>query len=254
MIGRYRVSLGGVQLDSIHDKLLILDVRYGPKKTERQKISAANLDGYALSGEFSSERSVTVIFELHIYDTAERNRVCQLVNAWAENGRTLKTSDREGQYLTVYCDQQAEIGSVRNWTDPLSLVFTTKWKPDWTSEKESVVTLNGKSASGTLKLDGNLGSALVSVSATAAEAVSSFQATVGDTTIYLTGLSVPAGQKIEISYIDDRYLRIRANGKSVRMKPESSDNLRAPCGANTKVSFTANKKMTVVFSARGVFR
>ena len=254
MISRYRVSLDDVQMDEIDEQLMILDVRYNTPKIDRQRIGAANLDGYEEAGENMAERAVTVTFELHIYDTAERNRVCQAVNEWAAAGGKLRINDREGQYLEVACDTFAEIQSVRDWTKPLSMAFITTGNPYWQSEEESIVTLSGKSGTGTMALDGNVKAAKVTVTATAKAAVTSFMAVAGDTQITLTGVSIATGQKIVIDYLKDRYLQIRANGKSVAMQPSSSDLLLAPCGKKTKVSFTANGNMTAVFTARGLWR
>ena len=256
MIGRYRVTLATVQLDSLDDDLLILDVKYPPPKIERQRVTAADLDGYEIDSENVVERTVQITFELHIYDTERRNEVCRKVNAWANKGGNLRVSDRWDHFLNVVCDQPAEIPSVKNWTAPITIGFITTGNPYWQSVEEKSTTLAGKSAKGILKLDGDKGSVPVSVTATAEKPVTSFKAVVGDTQITLTGLTVAAGQKIVIDYLKGRYLRIRANGKSVmaRMNAASSDRLMAPCGTNTQVSFTANDRMTVAFSARGVWR
>lgn len=257
MIGRYRVSLENAQMDAIDNRLLILDVRYNKPKVDKQRVSAANLDGYEESGEYMSERAVTVTFELHIYDTEERNRVCQAVNNWAAAGGKMRINDRKGQYLSVKCDTFAEIESVKDWTAPLSIAFITVENPYWISEEPKTVTLSGRSSTGTLKMDGNVKDALVVVQAIPDAAVTSFKAVVGDTTISLTGISAAAGQKIVIDYLKNRYLRIRVNGNSVmnKMLPSSSDQLRAPCGKNTKVSFASGGNMSsVVFQAQGVWR
>lgn len=254
MISRYRVSLDGVEMDEIDENLMILDVRYNMPKIDRQRVAAANLDGYEDAGENMSERAVTVTFELHIYDTAERNRVCQAVSKWAAAGGKLRINDREGQYLDVVCDTFPEIQSVRDWTKPLSMAFITTGNPYWISDEESVVTIEGTSSAGTLALDGNVKNAKVTVTATAKATVSSFKAVVGSTQITLTGISVPNGQKIVIDYLKDRYLRIRAAGNSAKMQPSSSDLLLAPSGEKTRVSFTSNGRMSVVFAARGLYR
>ena len=255
MTSRYRVSLGGVHLDTLDDHLLILDVQYSPVEKQDKTSTVGGLDGYDMENTYYSRRTVTVSFELHIYDTAKRNAACQKVNAWAQGGGNLRVNDRENQFLEVECEQLAEIGSVRNWTDPLTLVFTTTGIPFWRSNDAKTVTVSGTNASGTLKMDGNTQYAYVLVTATARAKVTSFRAIVGDTEIKLTGLNIPSGKKIEIDYVHGRYLRIRGNGSSVMKKldPASSDRLLAACGQNVTVSAKSDANMNTEFVARGLW-
>lgn len=253
MISRYRVSLDNVQMDSLDSNLRILDVGYSPLEKQVKQNVTADLDGYDIAQTVYTQRVVTVTFELHIYGIAERNAACQKVNEWAKNGGTLRINDRNKQMLTVTCSQLADIASARNWTDPLTIVFTSTYSPFWRSEDQRTLTLTGKNSSGTFKLDGNIGEALVSVTATAKATVSSFQITVGETTLKLTGISVGVNKQIVIDYIRNRYLRIRVDGNSVltKLDPASSDNLRAKCGDSTPVSITANNSVTTMITARG---
>lgn len=258
MIGRYRVQLNSVQLHSLDDKILILDVGYSPLEIQKRQSTVANLDGYEITDLYYDKRTVTVTFEIHAYDIAERNAICQKVMQWARGGGELKTNDREGQFLQVIAEELPDIASARNWTDPLTVVFVTAGCPFWQSrgDKKSAVASNG--TSGRLALDGNAPYALVSVTATVSKStLTSFTATVGSTTIELTGLSVPVGKTIVIDYTKDRYLRIRANGKSAmaNMTATSNDNLQAVCGQQNKVSVTCSKGSAVMatFEARGLW-
>ena len=262
MITRYRVSFGGVQLDSLDENIAILDVQHTQPDRVVRKITTANLDGYDLGNEKVGQRSVTVSFELHIYDIKERNRVCQVINEWAAAGKTLIVNDRDGQRLeNVVCEQFADIHSVRNWTDPLTLVFVTTSCPYWRSVNAVTRTLTGKGVSGTMTLDGNVSSSLVGVEITAAGAINSIQITVGDRVLKLTGISIATGQKVVVDYVKDRYMRIKGNGSSIMAKldPTSSDLLVAECGKTTSIGVAAyngssSVKVTAVFTARGCWR
>lgn len=254
MKSRYVVNLGGVSMASLDDRLLILDVSNPPIEKQDRTNSSANLNGYDVTETSYVRQTVTVTFELHIYDIAERNEVCQKVNAWAQDGGSLYINDRPDQRLTVVCDQFASIESARNWTDPLTIVFSTSANPFWWSSKASTLTITGKKPSGTLKVDGNTGNALVSVTATAKAAVTAVQVTVGSTSVKVTGISLATGKKLTITYLRGRYLRILADGKSVmaNLDPNgSTDNLSAKCGASTAVSASASNSMTFEFTARG---
>lgn len=255
MITRYRASLGNVQLDSLDDRIAILDISYPPMDFSEKTFATADMDGYDTGDTHYEKRTVVITFELHVYNTAERNALCQKVNEWARNGGSLRTSDRSGQYLYVKCESPASIESVRDWTAPLTIVFATARTPFWLSDAEKTVTVSGKNVKGTLKMDGNIRSALVSVTVTAIDQIKAIQVSVGKTNLKLTGLSVAIGQKIVIDYVRSRYLRIRANGVSVmsKLNASSTDNLRADCGANSSVSVISDGRANVVFSGRGLW-
>lgn len=253
MRSRYRIALNGTHLDSLDKNILILDIGYPPMEKQINQNRIALLDGYDFDDEYLEKQTVTVTFELHIYDVAERNKACRKVNEWASAGGVLTTNDRDDQILDyVRCEQYASIESAKNWTDPLTLVFATTYVPYWQSASVKTLKLSGKTPSGTLKMNGNTGYALVSVEAVANANITKYSVTVGDTKIELEGLSIPNGKKLIIDYINGRILRIRADGKSVIMKPTSSDLLLAKCGANSKVSISANNKVTTTITARGL--
>ena len=258
MRSRYRISVGGVQLDTLDDDLLILDIQHSEPDFQISENRNANEDGYdyKADSEYFRKTTVTVLFELHIYDVAQRNAVCQKVNAWANAGGTLTVNDRANQQLrNVRCEKYASIASAKNWTDPLTLVFSTTYVPYWQSSTTKTLNLSGKTPKGKLTVDGNIGNALVSVEATANANVSSFKVEIGSTNIELKGLSLTNGQKLVIDYARNRYLRIKADGKSVMDKLQacSTDLLTAPCGTTTAVSISANNKVTAVITARGLW-
>ena len=257
MISRYRISLNGVQMDSLDDNLLILDIKYTPPERTVLKYTTANLDGCEMKDLKIIGRKIAVVFELHEYDTVKRNALCQKVNNWAAGGGTLMTNDREDQrLLNVVCEQYADIDSVKDWTAPITMVFSTTYVPNWVSNDETSKTLTGKNVTGNMNLDGNIGEALVSVTATAQESVTSIKLTVGSKTLDLTGLSVATGQTIVVDYIKNRYLRIRANGGDVmpKLKATSSDNLTAECGKITGIGVVSDGRVSAVFKARGCWR
>lgn len=255
MTSRYRISVGGVQMDTLDKDLLILDIQHSQPDRNPKKQTTANLDGYDISDTYIGQRTVTVTFELHIYDTEKRNAACQKVNAWAQNGGVLIASDRKDQQLqNVICEQFADIASAKNWTDPLTLVFTTTSNPNWVSTTAKTKTLTGKGARGTLVLDGNTGSARVGVEVSSTEKITSLLIGCGSTSLKLTGLNIPAGQQVIVDYVKNRYLRITGGGASLMNKLDpnaSSDLLLAECGKTSQISVTSNAKVNAVFTARG---
>lgn len=256
MTSRYEVTLGGVKMSSLNKNLLILDVSYSDPEISRQEYQIANLDGLDYGRKIYKRRSVTVTFELHIYSIADRNAACQAVKNWAKDGGTLLVNDRSGQYLTVECTQFPEINSVKNWTDPLTIVFSTVGNPYWNANSQKTLTISGTNPKGNLVLDGNIGNALVSADITANVAITSLQVAVGSTKIKLSNISVAAGKVVKIDYVKSRYMRIRVDSTSLMSKLDpqnSTDNLQATCGASNSVVVTASGKVTAVIKARGLF-
>lgn len=256
MISRYRVSLDGVQMDSLDDNLLILDVAHSEPDMKYNQIRVANLDGYDYVSPYSEKTTVTISFELHIYDISKRNEACQKVNAWAMAGGTLTVNDRENQQLVhVKCEKYASVSSVRGWTDPLTVVLSTTYIPYWQSVEKKTLSLSGKSSKGTLRMDGNIGKALVSAEITANADVTWVNVTVGSTFIKLKGITLATNSKLVIDYVNDRFLRIKAGGKSVlaQLSADSSDNLQATCGLNVSVSIDASNKVSSIVTARGLW-
>lgn len=258
MTSRYSISLGGKKMESLSTKkLMILDIQHSQPDITFQTQTNANLNGVDIIDTYVGQRTVTVTFELHEYDIAARNALCQKVNEWAAAGGTLTTNDRANQQLVrVKCTQFADIASARNWTDPLTLVFSTTDCPYWVSQTAKSRTITGKSGSSKLTLDGNIGSALVSVTATAQEKITKITFKVDGMKLALTGLNVPKNKTVEVSYTKGRYLYIKANGSKAMSKldPSSNDNLLMVCGKkDSPVSFSADGKASVTFTARGMW-
>lgn len=255
MTSRYEVTLNDVKMSSLNKNLLILDVAYTAPNFSVKQQRVSGLDGYDISNVYLDRQEITVSFELHIYGTAERNAACQAVNKWAKNGGVLKINDRSNQYVKVRCSKFATVESVRNWTDSLTITFSTVGVPYWQSSTINQKTLTGRNVRGVIAVGGNYGNTLVSVEVTANERITSLLIESGDTKIVLKGLSVAKNKKVIIDYVDDRFLRISVDGSSIleKLQPESTDNLRAVCGANTSIAVIANDKITALFKARGLY-
>ena len=260
MTSRYEVWIGSTKLSSLNENLLILDVAYSPVEKEDKQYTTANLDGYDISKTYVSKQRVTVTFELHIYDIVKRNEACQKVNEWADSNTMLRINDRSGQCLIVHCEEHAVIGSVRDWTKPLTIVFETDYIPYWQTYTADVLTLTGKN--GNLKVSGNTGKALVSVEVTAKTEIKAITIGVGTsgttnyTSIILKDISVPKNKKLTVTYTHNRYLRVAVDGKSVmtKLQKDSTDLLLAPCGQTTPVYVSAGSNATTKFTVRGLWK
>ena len=273
MISRYEVTLNNKSLGNLITRkvkyidnkgkeqtrteypLLVLDVAYSGIQYQTKMHAVAGLDGYEIADKYAQRQTVTVSFELHLYDTAARNAACQKVIEWAKDGGTLKINDRTNQYLRVRCESFPVINSVKHWTDPLTVVFATEAIPFWRSEKPiSLAPGSGTGPSGYLKMDGNAGKTLVTASIKANEKITSLQIACGATKLVFKGFTMAKNDVMSITYTNDRYLSVKVGNNSFLkyLQSGSSDRLLATCGVSNKVVVSADKKVTPTLSAEGL--
>lgn len=252
MISRYEVSLNDLPMSEIDPNLLVLDVSYADPSYSIDSTQVGGRDGSVILNESKENASVTITFELHIYSIAERQRVCQLVNAWAKDGGILRINDRPEQRLNCVCTKKATVSSAKSWTDPISITFAGYKTPYWEDETPSAITLSGRTASGNLFIPGNGKESYISCSVVTRGTLTAIRLNAGSSFIELTGISIPNNGTLTIDYLDG-VLRIRQGNTSLLNKRTgaSSDDLRASCGENCTVSVVANASVAATFSARG---
>lgn len=253
MISRYDVALNGQHMSDLDDNLLVLDVSYPEPSMSSNDTEFGYMDGTIPGDQYITSTSVTITFELHIYDIAEREAVRQKVVSWAKEGGTLTVNDRVGQMLECKCTQYPSVSSVKNWTDTLSITFTAFVTPYWQEVDATTVTVAGINPSANLKTPGNGGYAYVSCSVVAGGTLTSLKITVGDTYIELSNISISRGSTVSISYDSEKHIVIKSGGTSLLSKRTalSSDNLLAMSGETTRVSIITNVTATTTFSVRG---
>lgn len=256
MISRYEAYMDGVALSSISEKLLILDIAHTPPQIENRSVQLAKRHGLYVYDRYKASASVTVTFELHIYDIAERQQVCQEVARWAM-GKVLQTNDRPSQRLRVVCDTPPVIESAKGWTQPINMVFSGYIVPFWEDAIPSSKLVTGDT--GTLYVPGNVPSSIartvVEVSVVPDATITAITLGCGDTSISLSGISVSSAQTLTIDYDEQMNLRIRRGTTSYLNKrtAASSDDLLAVCGAVNALSVTAASSVNATFKARGLW-
>jgi len=253
MISRYEVWLNGQALSEISQDILVLDIQYPALNYANSVIRSAKRQGARLYRRQVDENSVTVLFEIHAYDTRMRQEICNAVETWASKGGVLKTSDREGKQLHCVCKTHPAIRSARDWTEPLSIVFAAYALPFWQETIPATLTLSGTSGSGSLYVPGSIQDTFVEVEITANAALSQISLTAGNTSMTLSGLSVSSGQKIIISYDDEMIQQIRVGNTSLLNKRSGADDLRVDSGENSAFSFSSDASVSVTFKVRGLW-
>lgn len=131
MISRYDVTLNGTRMAEISNKILILDVQYEPPQYARNLFQRANRNGALVGKAYKQRAAVSIVFEIHEYDIAERQRILARIIKWAKNGGDLRINDRVNQKLICICDELPAIESVRDWTSELTITFAAYAIPYW---------------------------------------------------------------------------------------------------------------------------
>lgn len=276
MITRYRLSIGGVQLDSClneneqyekyKDSIVLLDIGYTAPEISRTVETAGDVDGGVITKTYRQKATVTVTFGLYIYDVADRFAVCQIIKTLASKGGTVITNDRPGQELdNCVCEQYPEIDSARDWTAPLTMVFSAYAFPYWQDQEATVKSLTGKKTSATTYVPGNAPNAMTIVSILANEAYANNATT---TVVSINGKTIKLYYVFKknnycvIDYDSHNNLRVRVYDTPTSTKytsilssvaDTSSDKLLAKPGANNTVSIDAAKNITATFSVRGAW-
>lgn len=250
MISRYEVTLNDVALSSINHDLLILDVGYGSAGLKTGSHQLANRDGSLIYRQYRGKATVTVKFQLRIYDIDDRQGALRDVILWAKNGGILEVNDRPGQRLRCVVDSYPTISSVRNWTDPLFITFAAYENPFWEGKTVMNLVLSGSSGSGTLDVPGNYDGALVGVVVSSGGTLTTVNLTVNDTSMKISGMSVSS---FEISYDRHQIQKIRSGNTSLLRYRTGASDLLALCGASNTCSFSANTSATVNFKVRGLW-
>lgn len=255
MISRYEAWMDGVALSDMHDELMILDIQHTPAQRQATTARRAKGNGAYVSNIYQAQTTVTILFELHVYDTRERQLVCQRIAGWAMDGSILQVSDRPGQQLHVICDQPPAIESVLQWTSPITMVFSAYSLPFWEESVPALLTLTGTSANNTLFVPGNAGETYVDAEITANGALTTLTLTAGNTTISLTGLSVASGGVIKVAHDENGILSIKYGNTSLLNKrtAASADDLLVTSGKLNRMAVSANKSVSCQFNARGVW-
>lgn len=250
---RYQAVLNDVSLSDISPKILITDISHRTPGFRRYTSQLANRNGIYAGEESLSSASVGITFMIREYSTAKRQEIYQQVVAWCMNGGVLQVNDRPGQRLVCMCDELPAIGSAKEWTTELAVVFSGYERPFWEEMYPAFVTLNNDNSEGTLYVPGSLKTAYVEVKATPATSVDDISFIVNDTVISL--VNCDSEDDITITYDNKGIQHIKAGETSILnlRTGNSSDDLIANCGQLNNVSFVSSDPVSVTFSARGVW-
>lgn len=249
MTTRFDCTLEGVRLSGIDESICIHDIREDAPKLRSASAPMPGGGVHLLQRERES-LSVQVTFSIQEPDILRRGTVFSAVLAWAEAGGLFCYSARPGQQLRVMCTALPTLNT-DDWTQPLTLTFTSTLAPWWEDTEVTTVTL---AESTILTVPGNAGDAPVSavVINQGDEAVTHLTLRCGDTQMIFDGLTLPAGGILFLTEPESG-LSVQVDNQSVLLfrTPESDDHLLAPCGNACEITVEADQPLDAAFSARG---
>lgn len=248
MISRYEAYMDGKALSSLDPSIYVLDIQYGDVQQSVSTRAVAGRAGARVIKKRFERSSVTIIFEIHEYDTVKRQSVCNKVQKWAD-GSILSASDRPGQQLRCVCESYPKVNA-KGWTEPVSMTFSGYNPPYWENENETIIKTT---SSKKVYIPGNAPETLVSAVVTANSSISALTITTGVKSFVLT-VSAVQNDKIYIGYDENNILYIKKNTTSILGNRTGDDDLTVPCGEFSTFSVSADASVSAEFRVRGCWR
>ena len=256
MILSRRVALGGVNLDTLHERIVIRSIDTGVPKESLNAVNRMGGFGQRLTGQHWETMDVTVAFGIDVpkSEMALRRSIWEDVITWALKGGWLTVGHMPNRRIYIDKAVLPSSGDLWNWTDDFSITFRAYNMPYWQDVNPNAVAERGVSSwAGTLGVPGHFRTvADVTFRNTGGSSMTSFSITCGGSTLSLTGISLANNSDLVISHGTDGLLRITAGGVSVynKLTAESADDLYMNPGT-AAISMTAGKAGNVTVSCYG---
>lgn len=260
---RHRVSLEGVELDSLDSRIVIQSISEATGKESRNTVSTGGPWGQRVTARRRDSLDVQIGYGIDIKgnNMQSRETVMEAVNAWAAGGGYLRIGYKGNRRLYVRQVDPAGAGDPANWTSNYTITFRADGIPYWEEDTEYGTCTAAADTSGSERLDvgGN--------TATAAEAemtnesggtVNTADITIGASTMLFTGLGLEDGETLVIDHTAEGLLRIRIrSGNSYRSAmsartAESDDDFYVEPGERS-ARFRAEGACSLTARARGRF-
>ena len=249
MTTQFDCALDGILLSSLDESICVLDIREDAPKLRTTSLIQYP-EGHRLLQQQRESLSVQIRFSIHEEDPIRRREVAQAVHAWAAKGGLLTSSDRPGQQMAVLCTGYPATAA-EDWTEVLTLVFTSARVPYWEDAELTAVVGSGTM---TLTAPGTAKSTPVDVQIVnnAGMPLTKLMIRCGDTQMAFDGIEFTAGSSFLLTQSTGTLIA-RIGGKSVLpcRTPDSDDALLVPCGTSCTVSASADGALQTGFAVRG---
>ena len=264
MIWSRRVALNGVQLDEVHDAIVIRSVEPGDGKESLSAVSSAAKYGQRVTGNRRDTLDMVVKFAINIRkdNLAGRAEVLELVNAWAaraRGGAWLTLNYKTNRRLRVMLVQAPGEGSLWDYTKEFTITFRAYGVPYWEDETATSQRIGGDILAGTgsFALGGSMDAPIdAELLNRSGQTVVNASITIGGVTMSFPALRLGANETLVIDHTDDGLLRIRIrdaggtyrSAMGLRADSSGDDFILSP--GNISASYSAQRACRLTVSWR----
>ena len=236
MILSKRAALNGVQLDELHEAIVIQRIDPGTPVMNRAATNMMGGAGQRITSEHWETLDITIEYGINLPNTEMilRRQIFDMVTAWAFGGGWLTVNWIPDRRVWVDRAEIASSGDMWEWTDNYTITLRAYSVPFWQDETPSSATLP-QVANGSIYVDvgGVVQSVLdIEFANQSGTTIKNFRVSVGENEIVLTGIALGASETLKISHGTDGLLRITAGGRSVLDKRTGADDLYVMPGHN----------------------
>lgn len=237
MILSRRVALGGVQLDEMHERIVVKEIDPG---TPQENINAVNRMGGAgqrMTSQHWTTLDASVIFGIDVpkWNLEERREIFNLVKSWALRKGWLTTNQMVDRRM--YADKVLipNGGDMWNWTSDYTLTFRAYNVPFWqdsapAQSRNSLITEGDLS----LEIPGDEQTVLdATFENKSGQTINKLTISVGKYTLKWTNLNLGGTETLKINHGTDGLLRAEIGNTSVLAKRTGSDDLYVKPGSAT---------------------
>ena len=245
MILSRRVSLANAQLDKLDDSIVIKSVDVGVPHENSSTADKMGAWGQIQTNQHWQSLDVTVVYAIDIpkTDMVRRREVFDMVNAWAQPKKWLRTNQMEGR--RVYIDKVVypSGGDFRNWLNEYTLTFRAYSVPFWQDENPVEIRKN-RTNNGSVQIQ--VGGTAPGVLDISFENVSGAQNTnvtftVDGKELILSGVKLSASETLDFYHMNDGTLRIKAGSRNVYSLLRGADDAYVEPGTTVTVAVNATR-------------
>lgn len=244
MILSRRVALGGVQLDELHERIVIRRVDPGVPYETSDTVDRMGGVGQRVTGQHWETLEVNVTYAIDVpkSNMTLRREIFDAVNSWAIRKGWLTVNWLPNRRFYVDKVVIPGSGDMWEWTNEYTITFRAYNVPFWQDEQPGQA-VSGIAASGRVwvPVGGNIRSVMdITFRNMSGMTINNFWVQAGGNRITLSSLGLGGSSSIQIHHGTDGLLRITADGVSVYSKYTGADDLYVEPGS-VAVDFGADR-------------
>ena len=254
MILTRRAALDGVQLDELHDAIVIRGIEPGTPNETLQATGRMGGAGQRVTVQHWDmlEAKVTFAIDIPKREMAARREVFDLVKGWALSKGWLTVNERPDRRMHVDKVIFPDAGDLWDWTRDYTIAFRAYGVPFWQDEAPaSAVTQSITNGTAVITVPGDTETVLdLKFENISGQNIANFAVTAGGNEMTLTGVNLAARQALVISHTPDGLLTAKKGTADVYALIRGADDLNVKPGEQS-VKITATRAGRLTLSCAG---